>query len=256
MKAIRLEIYQQTANYRIPNSCFFRESYPLPPYSTVIGMIHNLCGYTEYHPMYVSVQGSFASTTSDLFTRYEFGNSKFDEKRHQFNVGGYGVCRGIGNTQLLVDVNLLIHIIPQNQEEIGKRYESLSNPKEYPSLGRREDLALFKDVEIVEVRKMSDDDALPERVDCMSAYIPLVLDNSIMGIDGEIKQSKMVALRYKDLVKGTEYNINKDYTLHEMQRGRFERMWNKVKVTYVSDYKVKWGNVFIDADNNCPIFPA
>lgn len=88
MKAIRLEIYQQTANYRIPNSCFFRESYPLPPYSTVIGMIHNLCGYTEYHPMYVSVQGSFASTTSDLFTRYEFGNSKFDEKRHQFNVGG------------------------------------------------------------------------------------------------------------------------------------------------------------------------
>lgn len=41
-----------------------------------------------------------------------------------------------------------------------------------------------------------------------------------------------------------------------MQRGRFERMWNKVKVTYVSDYKVKWGNVFIDADNNCPIFPA
>lgn len=42
----------------------------------------------------MSVQGSFASTTSDLFTRYEFGNSKFDEKRHQFNVGGYGVCRG------------------------------------------------------------------------------------------------------------------------------------------------------------------
>ena len=45
-------------------------------------------------------------------------------------------------------------------------------------------MGTFKDVEIVEVRKMSDDDALSERVDCMSAYIPLVLDNSIKGIDG------------------------------------------------------------------------
>lgn len=56
MRAIKLKVYQQTVNYKIPISYEFRESYPLPPFSTVIGMIHYLCNYNSYHPMKVSVQ--------------------------------------------------------------------------------------------------------------------------------------------------------------------------------------------------------
>jgi len=56
-KAIRIKCSQQLANYRKPTSFLIKESYPLPPYSTVIGMIHVACGFTEYHPMDISIQG-------------------------------------------------------------------------------------------------------------------------------------------------------------------------------------------------------
>ena len=42
MKGVRIEAYQNLVNYRKPTSFQLKESYPLPPYSTVIGMIHAL----------------------------------------------------------------------------------------------------------------------------------------------------------------------------------------------------------------------
>ena len=47
-KAVRLKLYQSMANYKKPTSFQLKETYPLPPYSTVIGMVHNLCNYEEY----------------------------------------------------------------------------------------------------------------------------------------------------------------------------------------------------------------
>ena len=52
MKVIRVKLHQETANYRVPASHGFRESYPLPPISTVIGMVHYLCDFHEYHPVF------------------------------------------------------------------------------------------------------------------------------------------------------------------------------------------------------------
>jgi len=48
MKGVRVKIYQEVANYKKPTSSQLKETYPLPPYSTVIGMVHSLCGFTEY----------------------------------------------------------------------------------------------------------------------------------------------------------------------------------------------------------------
>ena len=39
MKAIRLHCFQNLANYKKPSSFIIKETYPLPPYSTIIGMI-------------------------------------------------------------------------------------------------------------------------------------------------------------------------------------------------------------------------
>lgn len=72
MKAIRLKLKQNLVNYKQPTSIKVRESYPLPPYSTVIGMVHNACDYTEYHPMKVSVQGKYHSAVDDLAYKYSF----------------------------------------------------------------------------------------------------------------------------------------------------------------------------------------
>ena len=56
-RAIRLDCFQNLVNYRKPSSFIIKETYPLPPYSTVSGMIHAACGFKEYHKMKLSIQG-------------------------------------------------------------------------------------------------------------------------------------------------------------------------------------------------------
>ncbi len=72
MRAVRLKLYQNLANYKKPTSFQLRETYPLPPYSTVIGMVHRLCEFDEYKHMKVSIQGKYHSKVSDLWTRSDF----------------------------------------------------------------------------------------------------------------------------------------------------------------------------------------
>ena len=72
MKAIRLHCFQNLANYKKPSSFIIKETYPLPPYSTVIGMIHAACGFKRYHGMKLSIQGTNQGTISELYTRYSF----------------------------------------------------------------------------------------------------------------------------------------------------------------------------------------
>lgn len=121
MKAIRVRIYQNMVNYRKPTSFQLKETYPLPPPSTVIGMVHNLCGFTEYHEMDISIQGKYHSKVNDLYTRYEFKNTaKYEKGRHQLKVGEYGISRGVATVELLTDVELLLHILPKDQGLVEK----------------------------------------------------------------------------------------------------------------------------------------
>ena len=81
MKSIRLKLKQNLVNYRFPTSFQLRETYPLPPYSTVIGMVHNTCNYTEYKPMKISVQGKYHSKVNDLKYFYSFSPEKNEKKK-------------------------------------------------------------------------------------------------------------------------------------------------------------------------------
>ncbi|MCH5297772.1 MAG: CRISPR-associated protein Cas5 [Ruminococcus sp.] len=80
MKAIRLHLKQNSANYRKEETVNCRMTYPLPPYSTVIGALHKACGYTEYHPMQLSIQGKYSSMTQKLFKEDCFLNSLQDDR--------------------------------------------------------------------------------------------------------------------------------------------------------------------------------
>ena len=93
-QALRVKLYQNMVNYKKPTSFQLKESYPLPPYSTVIGMVHSLCDFKEYKDMDISIQGKYHSKVNDLYTRYEFHKGmKYDKGRHQLQVGEYGVGR-------------------------------------------------------------------------------------------------------------------------------------------------------------------
>lgn len=230
MKAIKLKLYQNMANYKVATSFQLKESYPLPPYSTIIGMVHSLCDFKEYVPMDISVKGKYFSKVNDLYTRYEFKNGmKFEKGRHQIKVGDYGVSKGIATAELLVDVNLTIHIIPENQSEesINRIFEAFKYPREYPSLGRREDLALIEDVKIVEIEKKElDEDILMGKNEY--AYIPLEL----------LKKSYTIDYGTNDRLSGTRYLLTKNYKLENIgtkSKPKEIRIWEKKEVIYSSN---------------------
>ena len=246
MKAIRLKIFQNLVNYKLPTSFQLKETYPLPPYSTVIGMVHNACEYTEYVPMKVSVQGKYHSKVNDLMTRYEFKpGMNFDKSRHQLNVDGFGIGRGVSTVELLSEVELLIHIVPENQELVEEICEKLTYPHEYLSLGRREDLIVFGELpKIVEVEETELEEDLSIK-NSYSAYIPI-----------EILKGEAVKIGSKEGVKisGTVYKLTKDYEIKNYGTAKSPknfRVWNKIKVVYGSDITgLEEENVYVDEDKN------
>lgn len=80
MKALRIHLKQASANYRREETVKCRMTYPLPPYSTIIGALHNACGYTEYHNMKISVQGKYGSLKKRLFREDCFLNNLQDDR--------------------------------------------------------------------------------------------------------------------------------------------------------------------------------
>ena len=246
MKAIRLKIFQNLVNYKLPTSFQLKETYPLPPYSTVIGMVHNACEYTEYVPMRVSVQGKYHSKVNDLMTRYEFKpGMSFDKSRHQLNVDGFGIGRGVSTVELLSEVELLIHIVPENQELVEEICEKLTYPHEYLSLGRREDLIVFGELpKIVEVEETELEEDLSIK-NSYSAYIPI----------GILKDEAVkIGSREGVKISGTVYKLTKDYEIKNYGTAKSPknfRVWNKIKVVYGSDITgLEEENVYVDEDKN------
>lgn len=231
-KGIKLTVHQDMVNYRRPTSFQLRETYPLPPLSTVIGMVHNLCGYQHYEPMDVSIQGKYFSKTNDLYTRYEFKNGmKFEKARHQLKVNEFGVSRGIGYTELLVDVHLILHIVPDDQEKVEEIYQFLKYPAEFPSLGRREDLANFEKVSIVEIEEKEVEEDIEFR-EQWSAYMPVkeVVKGTIsLDADGTLSS-------------GTRFILPKVYELYNFgtkNKPKFKRNWiERKEVVYSSVFTV------------------
>ena len=231
MKAIRLKLRQNLVNYKFPISFQLKETYPLPPYSTIIGMVHNACNYLEYKPMKVSVQGKYHSKVNDLATRYEFKNGMaFDETRHQLKVGDYGISVGVSTVELLSDVELIIHIVPEDQNLLEEIYSAFLKPREYLSLGRREDLVIIENVKMVEITSEKRREESLQLDSNYRAYVPIsMIENRNVLIEGEISE-----IEYK----GTMYKISKDYKLVDFgnkKNPKIFRKWNKIDVHYVSN---------------------
>jgi CRISPR-associated protein Cas5t len=187
------------------------ESYRLPPYSTVIGMVHNLCGFTEYHPLRISVQGEYQTIIGDMYTRYFFGTT-YDATRHQCyteNEDGKkdGITRGLGTNELLVDLKLVLHILPE-EKDYQAVLAGLKKPAIYPSLGRYEDLMRIDKLAEVELEPTDSPDLEYD------AYVPESLFSKSEG----------------DIVC-PRYLLNKVYRV-DPKRGC--REWERVAAFYIA----------------------
>ncbi|OOO69963.1 type I-B CRISPR-associated protein Cas5 [Clostridium tepidum] len=301
MKAIRLKIYQNLVNYKKPTSFQLKETYPLPPYSTVIGMIHSICGFKEYKDMDISIQGNYYSKVNDLWTRYEYkfngktldtytvcnecgaiqsnkkkscnkcgsidinyktkprgnfltekqilggniknnknlySNNRLFSENEKENIG-IPITRGVSTAELLVDVELLIHIRPKDESLLNVIYEGLKNPKEYISLGRREDIARIDEVKIVDIEKTGTEDECKKLE--YDAYIPVDM----------FKNNDFIS-------KATIYNLNKCYEKVKVKKDFYIRQWKKVKVLHgaVNKDEINEDVDFLQDESNYPVFFA
>lgn len=217
-KAIKIECYQNMANYKKPSSIQVQESLKLPPYSTVIGMIHRVCNFTEYKPMKISIQGNTKSIVGDMFTRYFFTPNKCEGDRVYFDIINKeedkkiqaGLIRGTGVSELIVDVELIIHVVPEDESLFDTIFNGLKNPSIYPSLGRHEDILRIDKIEIVE---LEDTRKIELNND---AYIPIEILN--------------ISLNRGDTA-GTVYNLSKVFDINEKTKIRYWK--EKVKVKYI-----------------------
>ena len=218
-RAIRVKCFQNLVNYKKPRSFIIKETFPLPPYSTVLGMIHAACGYTEFHPMKLCIQGTNSGTVSELYTRYSFSaGTKYEEGRHQICVEDgerYGIFRGIANVELVCDNDMVIHVIPE-EDDFEKVYNSLKYPPRYLSLGRYEDLL---DIERVDIVNIHQEDEVEIKRDM---YIPVSY-----GIELGDR-------------RGTIYNLTKEYEITKQGLRRWKKENGRVKAYYCS------GGVVID----------
>ena len=218
-RAIRVKCFQNLVNYKKPSSFIIKETFPLPPYSTVLGMIHAACGYTEFHPMKLCIQGTNSGTVSELYTRYSFSaGTKYEEGLHQICVEDgerYGIFRGIANVELVCDNDMVIHVIPE-EDDFEKVYNSLKYPPRYLSLGRYEDLL---DIERVDIVNIHQEDEVEIKRDM---YIPVSY-----GIELGDR-------------RGTIYNLTKEYEITKQGLRRWKKENGRVKAYYCS------GGVVID----------
>ncbi len=211
-KAIRVECFQNLVNYRKPSSFIIKESFPLPPYSTVLGMIHTACGYTEFHPMKISIQGRNAGSISELYTRYSFSfDTKYESVRHQLCIQDkdktYGAFKGIAHVELLCNNEMILHIVP-SEDDFDRVYWSLNNPPVYLALGRHEDILDIRKVEIVELREEE------EAIANYDIYIPV---DASFGIG-----RRSVTL----------YTLTKEYEITKQGLRRWKAEGGKVRAYY------------------------
>lgn len=216
-----------------------KETYPLPPYSTVIGMVHAACGLQEYMEMKVSIQGTYHSKVNDLYTRYEFKQGFYDKDRHPYKVTSKdgeitGITAGPSNTELLTNINLVIHIKPKEEQNLEIIYKGLTHPKEYLALGRWEDLLMIEKVEVVDINSigLEQDYALP-----YDAYIPVDM----------FKSNDMSS-------QATVYRLTKKYTVHPKTGLRY---WEEqILAKHASKHSCIYEDTQVDFDGENIVFLA
>lgn len=167
MKILKMKIFQESACYKKPFAFKVAETYPLPPYSTVIGMFHKIIGAKpgEYYPMNISIQGEYES----IFSNYQ--NLRMFKGKDK-------VTSMPRNVHQLLNVNLVLHM--QAEDDVVDRiYDNILNGKETFTLGRNEDLVRIDEVKIIKEPQIIH----RKLINKYDAYIPKWMNEGIEGIN-------------------------------------------------------------------------
>jgi CRISPR-associated protein Cas5t len=226
MEALRVILTQSSANYKKEETVLNKMTYPLPPFSTIIGALHSACGYTEYHPMDISIQGKYEAMHKEPSTDYCFLNSVIDDrgilvkmkngnllstafdkvakaKKPQGNSFRKGTTIEVINEELLEEYrnlkNLSDEIIAFKKDVIGKEEEFV---KKYKKIHAH--YHCFRLIVMLELIKKRKNILAAKKKDCVAKSLKF---KSIIKREKEIKEvEKTINERFKNY-KSKEYEI-------------------------------------------------
>jgi len=186
-KTIVFELFQPFAQYRNPFTFYYAQTYPLPPKSTIIGMLQNACndwygnryGMEKWWNLKVSVHGGFES----VFWNYQSlikgdVELKNDGKLWNQELPLYGKSIKSQRTpvyqQELFNGHLYIFIKGED-DLIEKIKESLEHSPKVLSLGRSEDVVFVK-----EIREIMPQKTIDVEGDIKLKYPTYILEENIL----------------------------------------------------------------------------
>lgn len=174
MNLLRIKIYQPNAHYRLPFAYQRRHTYPLPPYSTVIGFLVNALGIFDQKDEFfqngisklkLSIAGKFDSKVTEYIwfrnmskkahlSRYSFVENR-ENNGHVEHPGGQSPMK----IDVLNDVRLVIYLGHVDLSILKEIKTNLINPikrLEILHLGRAEDWIVYEDEpKIIEENQLS-----------------------------------------------------------------------------------------------------
>jgi len=169
MKVIKLRIFQPSAHYRVPFTLRRKHTYPIPPYSTVVGLMCNVLGIKDQNDGAFEVLKRGLSLA--IYGKYDYLNREYvwfrnlEKGAHKSRFGSPS-NRAIDQIpehpggqipvtiDILENVRLLIYIKHSDSSFLSELFDALQNPVRRVSplhLGRAEDLIAVEGIELREI---------------------------------------------------------------------------------------------------------
>lgn len=186
MKALRIKAFQETACYTRPFANKVTETYPLPPYSTVKGMLHSVMGAEQLIPFSLSIQGDYETLLVDYrktyFVKKSTVNMPIIFDGLAIEAPSFPDMTSMPlYTHMLYNVHLVVHVKASEDilEEVLTSFQKLET---HVALGRHEDLLRIDEVKLVDVNEL---DLFADTPLQHSMYIPtskVATDETSTGI--------------------------------------------------------------------------
>lgn len=275
MPILRLIIYQPQAHFRLPFTFQRRHTYPIPPYSTIIGFLCNVCGiddqnkeilfnnkkikiYEIIKELKISISGKFDTKLTEMIWfrnlskiahNQTYGDINIREKNGQIgHIGGQSPIK----IDVLENLETIIYLYHEEEEKINCIKSLIENPKERLQvihIGRSEDWLIYKDISIIDERKIiyKKQDGrypyffwIPEKI-----FIPNNLDNNKENLSWDHFDGLIYNL--------TTFSSIENYESHYNHTGRRNYQHIKAKL---NDGKIINAKCLFDEKLNVPIFLA
>jgi len=226
MELLRIKAFQPFTCYRKPFSYGFWDTYPLPPFSTILGWVHWILGESDREdklPMNIGVTGQFESITHDLQTLI-----KFDRKRNkegEIVLEDFNKTLSSTPTYVANVTNIHLRIYLKMEREYLEKFKDQVLQINYPSLGRYEDLMRIDGVDFIKPEKRKLTNLTPANIN-YSVY----LDPGTSEVTGQ-KGSNFQLPFYHNLVNGL-------------------RFFEKEKVVYTDTAALNKGEFLFDTDTD------